>query len=31
VPEGSEFLQRWCYNDIRSFLDGEMVLLGEYL
>ena len=25
VPEGSEFLQRWRYSDIRRFLDGETI------
>jgi hypothetical protein len=25
IPEGSEFLQRWRYSDIRRYLDGETV------
>jgi len=29
IPEGSEFLQRWRYSDIRRFLDGETVQPGE--
>ncbi|MEQ8677157.1 MAG: CHC2 zinc finger domain-containing protein [Aggregatilineales bacterium] len=29
VPEGSEFLQRWRYSDIRRFLDGETIQPGE--
>jgi hypothetical protein len=29
VPEGSEFLQRWRYSDIRRFLDGETIKVGE--
>jgi hypothetical protein len=29
VPEGSEFLQRWRYSDIRRFLDSETVQPGE--
>ena len=29
VPEGSEFLQRWRYSDIRRFLDGEAIKPGE--
>jgi hypothetical protein len=29
IPEGSEFLQRWRYSDIRRFLDGETVNSGE--
>ena len=28
IPEGSEFLQRWRYRDIRRFLEGEVVQLG---
>ncbi|MBZ0276111.1 MAG: hypothetical protein K8I60_08205, partial [Anaerolineae bacterium] len=28
IPEGSEFLQRWRYSDIRRFLEGETVLPG---
>lgn len=29
VPEGSEFLQRWRYSDIKRFLDGEPVSPGD--
>jgi len=29
VPEGSEFLQRWRYSDIRRFLDGETIQPGD--
>lgn len=29
VPEGSSFLQRWCYRDIKRFLEGETVAPGE--
>lgn len=29
VPEGSEFLQRWRYSDIRRFLEGETIQPGE--
>ncbi|MFW5709593.1 MAG: hypothetical protein ACOCX5_05170, partial [Chloroflexota bacterium] len=29
IPEGSEFLQRWRYSDIRRFLEGEAVQPGE--
>ena len=25
IPEGSEFLMRWCYSDIKRFLEGETV------
>jgi Toprim domain-containing protein len=28
IPEGSEFLMRWRYSDIRRFLDGETVAPG---
>jgi hypothetical protein len=29
IPEGSEFLMRWRYKDIRRFLDGESVTSTE--
>ncbi|MCA0454055.1 MAG: hypothetical protein LCI00_08790 [Chloroflexi bacterium] len=29
IPEGSEFLMRWRYKDIRRFLDGESVTPAE--
>jgi len=29
IPEGSEFLMRWRYNDIQRFLKGEAVQPGE--
>ncbi|MEZ4666448.1 MAG: hypothetical protein R3E39_00775 [Anaerolineae bacterium] len=29
IPEGSEFLMRWRYKDIRRFLDGETVTPAE--
>ncbi len=29
IPEGSEFLQRWRYRDIRRFLEGETMQPGE--
>ena len=29
IPEGSEFLMRWRYKDIRRFLDGESVSPAE--
>jgi hypothetical protein len=29
IPEGSEFLMRWRYGDVRRFLDGENVQPGE--
>ncbi len=31
IPEGSEFLMRWRYKDIRRFLDGESVKPAEVL
>ncbi len=29
IPEGSEFLMRWRYGDIRRYLDGETIQPGE--
>jgi len=29
VPEGSEFLMRWCYRDIQRFLNGETIQPGQ--
>jgi hypothetical protein len=29
IPEGTEFLMRWRYSDIRRFLDGEVYAPGE--
>jgi DNA primase len=29
IPEGSEFLMRWRYSDIKRFLEGETVAPGE--
>ncbi|MEO8613318.1 MAG: toprim domain-containing protein [Chloroflexota bacterium] len=28
IPDGSEFLMRWRYTDIRRYLDGEMIQPG---
>jgi DNA primase len=28
IPEGSEFLMRWRYSDIRRYLDGEIIQPG---
>ena len=29
IPEGSEFLMRWRYSDLRRYLEGETVQRGE--
>jgi hypothetical protein len=29
IPDGTEFLMRWHYDDIRRFLDGEMIAPGD--
>lgn len=29
IPEGSEFLMRWCHSDIKRFLEGETVAPGD--
>jgi hypothetical protein len=29
IPDGTEFLMRWHYDDIRRFLDGETVVPGD--
>lgn len=29
IPEGSEFLMRWCYSDMRRYLEGETVEPGK--
>src|SRR5690606_19016114 len=29
IPEGSEFLMRWRYSDMRRYLDGETIQPGE--